>query len=126
MATMTSSTSATARRRAFAFLALGIGGLLGQLALVGVFLADKGLDPAEFGDQIFSSTIAALTFADLMASAVVFLAWLPREAARVGISRSWPFALATMGGLCFSFPLFLYARETRRVESLARAQPAAS
>jgi hypothetical protein len=102
--------------RALVFLALAIAGLLGQLALVGVFLADNGLDPGEFTDQIFSSTIAALTFADLMACAVVFLAWLPREAARVGIRRWWPFALAALGGLCFAFPLFLYVRERKRIE----------
>lgn len=125
MAMMTSSTSATARRREFAFLALAVVGLLGQLALVGVFVADKGLDPAEFGDQIFPSTIAALTFADLITCAVVFLAWLPREAASAGM-RWWPFALTILGGLCFAFPLFLYFREMSRVESLARAQPAAA
>jgi hypothetical protein len=110
--------------RPYVFLDLAIVGLLGQLALFGVFLADKGLDPAEFGDQIFSSTIAALAFADLMTCAVVFLAWLPREAARVGIRRWWPFVLATLGGLCFAFPLFLYFRERRRVEGLASARPA--
>jgi uncharacterized protein DUF2834 len=110
--------------RALAFLALAIAGLLGQLALVGVFLADNGLDPGEFTDQIFSSTIAALTFADLMMCAVVFLAWMPREAARAGIRRWWPFALAVLGGLCFAFPLFLYFRERRRVEGVARARPA--
>jgi drug/metabolite transporter (DMT)-like permease len=111
-------------RRALAFLALAIIGLLGQLTLVGVFLADKGLDPGEFGDQIFSSTIAALTFADLMTCAVVFLAWLPREAARVGIRRWWLFVLASLGGLCFAFPLFLYFRERRRVQGVAPARPA--
>jgi hypothetical protein len=102
--------------RALAFLVMAVAGLLGQLALLGVFLADQGLDLGEFTDQIFSSTIAALTFADLMASAVVFFAWLPREAARVGIHRWWPFALAGLGGLCFAFPLFLYFRERRRIE----------
>jgi hypothetical protein len=108
--------------RALAFLALAIAGLLGQLALFGVFLADNGLDPGELTDQMFSSTIAALTFADLAACAVVFLAWLPREAARVGIRRWWPFALAVLGGLCFAFPLFLYFRERRQIEGAARAQ----
>ncbi len=52
---------------------------------------------ASSGDQILSSTIAALSFADLMMCAVVFFAWLPREAARVGIRRWWPFALAALG-----------------------------
>jgi Terpene cyclase DEP1 len=102
--------------RALAFLALALAGLMGQLVILGVFLADSGLDPAEFGDQIFSSTIATLAFADLAMCAVVFLAWLPREAARVGIRRWWPFAFATFGGLCFAFPLFLSFRERRRME----------
>jgi hypothetical protein len=110
--------TAPSSRRALAFLALAIVGLLGQLALVGVFLADEGLNPGEFGDQIFSSTVAALTFADLMTCAVVFLAWMPREAARVGIRRWWVFALATLGGLCFALPLFLYSRERRLAEGL--------
>jgi len=102
--------------RALAFLALAIAGLLGQLVLFGVFLADNGLGLGEFADQIFASTIAVLAFADLMTCAVVFLAWLPREARRAGMHRWWPFALATLGGLCFAFPLFLYARERRRME----------
>ena len=92
------------------FLALAIAGLLGQLALFGAFVADHGLDPGELSDQLFSSTIAALTFADLVMCAVVFFAWLPREAAKVGI-RWWPFALASLGGLCFALPLFLSFRE---------------
>jgi len=116
--------SVPSSRRALVFLALAIAGLLGQLAILGVFLADNGPDPGEFGDQIFSSTIAALAFADLTMCAVVFFAWLPREAARVGIRRWWPFALAAFGGLCFALPLFLYSRERRRIEGATRAQPA--
>ena len=108
--------------RALAFLALAIVGLLGQLVIFGVFLADQGFDLGEFGDQIFSSTIAALTFADLAMCFVVFLAWLPREAARVGIGRWWPFALAASGGLCFAFPLFLYFRERSRVSPAIEAR----
>ena len=110
-------------RRALVLLALAIAGLLGQLTLFGVFLADHGLDLAELGDQLFASTIAALTFADLIASAIVFLVWMPREAARVGL-RWWPFAVATLGGLCFAFPLFLYFRERSSIERAAGASPA--
>jgi hypothetical protein len=106
--------AAPVSRRARVFLALALAGLLGQLAILGVFLADNGLDLAELVDQTFSSTIAVLTFADLLMSAVVFYTWLPGEAARVGIRRWWPFALAAFGGLCFAFPLFLYFRELRR------------
>ena len=121
---MTTSNQSTAPSsgRAVAFLALAIAGLIGQVTLFGVFLAEHSLDAGEFADQMFSSTIAALALADLMACAVVFLVWLPREAARVGIRRWWPFAVATLGGLCFAFPLFLYFRERRWTEGATRAQ----
>jgi Terpene cyclase DEP1 len=125
-ATHKAGEAVSSSRRALVFLGLAVAGLLGQLAILGAFLADNGLDLGEFADQIFSSTIAALTFADLMACAVVFFVWLPREAARVGIRRWWPFVLATLGGLCFAFPLFLYFRERRRVEGPTRAQPVAA
>jgi hypothetical protein len=106
--------STASSSRALTFLVLAVAGLIGQLVLLSVFLADKGLDPAEFADQAVSSTIAGLGLADLMMCAVVFLVWMPREAARAGIRRWWPFAAATLGGLCFAFPLFLYARERSR------------
>jgi hypothetical protein len=102
--------------RAEAFLVLAFAGLLGQLVLVGAFIADNGLDLGEFGDQIFASTIAALTFVDLALSGVVFAVWLPREAERAGIRSWWPFAAALVGGLCFAMPLFLHTRERARVK----------
>jgi hypothetical protein len=102
-----------ASSRALTFLVLAIAGLLGQLALFGAFVADQGFDPAEFADQAVGSTIAGLALADLMMCVLVYLVWMPREAARAGIRRWWPFAVATLGGLCFAFPLFLYARESQ-------------
>jgi uncharacterized protein DUF2834 len=83
------------------FLALAFVGLVAQLGIAAAFVAD------------FGSMMTALAYADLIASAVVFVVWMPREARRVGIERWWPFALATLGGLCFAFPLFLHAREKR-------------
>ena len=74
-----------------------------QLAVAVAFLAGDELD--------FGAMMAALAFVDLTASAIVFLVWMPREARRAGMERWWPFAVATLGGLCFAFPLFLYARE---------------
>jgi hypothetical protein len=116
-ATHPARAAAPSRGRALAFLVLAVAGLLGQLALFGAFVADQGLDFGEFADQMLGSTIAALTLADLLVCAVVFLVWLPREAARVGIRNWWPFALATLGGLCFAFPLFLHFRERRLIEA---------
>ena len=114
--------TAISNGRARVFLVLGMLGLLGQLALLGAFLADQGLAPGEFVDQMFASTIAALALADLVACFVVFLVWMPREAGRAGIRRSWPFALATLGGLCFAFPLFLYYRELAGISGTVAAK----
>jgi Terpene cyclase DEP1 len=121
-----SAQSISSSGRANLFLTLAIAGLLGQLVLLGAFLGEEGFNLEELADQMFSSTIAALTFVDLMMSAVVFLLWFPREAARVGIRRWWPYALATLGGLCFAFPLFLSARERSRVRSEAQPEPASA
>ena len=96
------------------YLVLAVTGLVAQLIVVGVFVAEHGLDFAEMGDQIFASAIAVLTFVDLAFCAVVYLLWMPREARRAGIRRWWPFAVATFGGVCFAFPLFLHARDRRR------------
>ena len=112
------------RGRAAAFLFLALAGLLAQLTIVGVFLADHGLDFAEAGDQLLASPMAVLSLADLTAVAVVYLVWMPREAARAGIDRWWPFALALAGGVCFALPLFLYARERRGSEAVPGSQPA--
>lgn len=100
--------------RAPLFLALAIVGLIAQAVVVGVFLGEEGLDLAEFGNQAVDTTIAVLALTDLLITGVVFLAWLPGEAARAGVERWWAYALAGLfGGLCFGLPLFLWARERR-------------
>ena len=103
--------------RASMFLVLAFVGLAAQLVIVVIFLADSGLDFGELGEQAVETTIAVLTLTDLLFTAVIVLLWIPGEAARVGIERWWPFALAAAGGVCFALPLFLSARE-RRLESL--------
>jgi hypothetical protein len=111
---MTSNDSAASNRRATLFLELAILGLLGQLIVLGVFLAEYGLDFGAMGDQLVASPMATLGLLDLAFSALAFLVWMPREAKRVGIETWWPYAAATLGGLCFAFPLFLSARERAR------------
>lgn len=97
--------------RAGVYFALAGIGLVSQLAIVGVFLADEGLDFAEFADQAVESTIAVLALADLLMCAVAFLVWSRLEVTRLRMGAWWPFVVATLGGLCFAFPLFLGFRE---------------
>ena len=102
--------------RASLYLALALVGLAVQIAVFVVFLGESGLDLAEFGEQAVDTTIAILALTDLLFTGTIVLLWIPGEAARVGIERWWPFALAAAGGVCFALPLFLSARE-RRLEA---------
>lgn len=109
----------TSRARMY-FVLAGIG-LLSQIAIVIVWLADVGFDLGDFVDQATETTIAVLSLSDLLLSAVIFLVWSAREARRVGITPWWPFLVASLGGLCFVLPLFLGYRE-RRVAGVASDQ----
>lgn len=101
------------RARAPLYLGLALVGLAVQLAIFAIFLGEQGLDLGELGEQAVDTTIAVLALTDLLLTAIVVLLWMPGEAARVGIQRWWPFALAAAGGVCFALPLFLWARERR-------------
>jgi hypothetical protein len=103
--------------RAGLYFTLAALGLLSQLGIAVVFVADSGLDLGAFADQATGSTIAVLALADLMLSGLIFLIWSRAEARRVGIDPWWPFLLATAGGLCFALPLFLGYRERRLATS---------
>ena len=107
-------------KRSTLFLGLALLGLVSQAVILGVFLADEGIDLGAFGDQAVETTIAVLALGDLTLSGLVYLLWMPGEARRAGIDPWWPYALAVLGGLCFAFPLFLAAR-ARRAESAAAA-----
>ena len=100
-------------RRSVLFLGLAVAGLISQAVILGVFIADEGVDLGAFGDQAVETTIAVLALGDLMLSALVYLLWMPGEARRAGIDAWWPYALAVLGGLCFAFTLFLAARARR-------------
>ena len=102
--------------RAAGYLALAAFGLVVQLAVFGIFLGEHGLDVGELGEQAVDTTIAVLALTDLLLTGTVVLLWMPGEAARVGIQKWWPFAVAAAGGVCFALPLFLWARE-RRLET---------
>ncbi len=99
--------------RAPLFLAMALLGLAVQVAVFVAFLGESGLDFGELGEQAVQTTIAVLALTDLLLTGTIVLLWMPGEAARVGIQKWWPFALAAAGGVCFALPLFLWARERR-------------
>ena len=114
--------------RATIFLLLAVIGTALPLALGVAFVADEGLDLAEFADQATANTVAVLGVADLTVSSVVFWVWMSREGPRVGIDRWWLFIVPNLlVGLSSALPLFLYARERRLAagpETAAAPSPA--
>ena len=110
--------------RANTFLALAVLGAVAPAAILGVFVAQEGLDLGELGDQL-GTTGALAVFADLSVSSIVFLTWAAFQAPAVGV-RWWPFLLANLFvGLSFALPLFLYYRERGREPAAAPAPAAA-
>ena len=105
--------------RAAMFLGLAVAGLAVQVAVFGVFLGDEGLDLDALVSQATDNPMAVLALTDVVLSAIAYLVWMPREARRAGIDRSWPYGVAVLGGLCFALPLFLSARERARAASPA-------
>ena len=101
--------------RSKAYLALAVLGAIVPFAIFGLFVADKGFDLVQLGDEIVSSAAALMVLGDLVVSSLVFWFWMSREAPRAGMRSWWPFVLANLFvGLSFALPLFLYFRERRR------------
>lgn len=94
------------------YLLLAVAGLVVPYYFFTSFLLQYGLDPAAFVQQLFATPISTFFAVDVILTAVVFLIFMFREAARRGIPQPWVYVLATLlVGPSFAFPLFLYARE---------------
>jgi Terpene cyclase DEP1 len=110
--------------RARIYLVMAVIGLVTPLTYLGFFIADEGLDLAQYLDDAYATTASAMLVADLIIAATVFVIWLWKAAPEAGMSP-WPFVAATLLiGFCFAFPLFLYLRERKREASPAAAVPA--
>jgi len=95
------------------YAALAAAGLIVPYTFFVRFLAAHGPDGRELLRELFGTPISAFFAADLLISAVVFLVFLAREAARRAVPRRWIYGLALLTvGLSLAFPLFLWARES--------------
>jgi len=61
--------------------------------------------------QLFTTDMSAAFNADLLFSILVFWVFVYKESKRINMENWWIFLAATLIGLSFALPLFLYFRE---------------
>jgi hypothetical protein len=93
-------------------LALTIVGFIVPNVLLGIYVADEGLDLAGYFSLWTDSTPSTQITLDLVIAAVAFLAWTTWDGPRTGVTRWWlVFPATLLVGLCFGLPLYLLMRE---------------
>jgi len=71
--------------------------------------------PSFFVDAYRAGSAAAFLTIDILFVWGVFIVWVIGDARRIGLGTKWGvgFALLSLLGTCFAFPLYLVARERR-------------
>jgi hypothetical protein len=109
-------------RRLHLFLAVA-GAVLLYVFFVS-FLVEHGFDLPVLVDQLFANDISTFFAVDLIITALVFWAFLVREARALGTGNAWVYLVATLlVGPSFALPLFLYVREGRLASADATGGP---
>ena len=100
------------------YAALCVLGAALPLFFFGSFVADEGLDPQEFVDQMTGSDIALFAWADVVVTALAVLVF-----AYVSRPRGWGLAAAgtVLIGPSFGLPLLLLLREREHTFDSVRA-----
>lgn len=93
-------------------LALTVVGFVVPNVLLGIFIAEEGLDVRGYFSLWTDSTPSTQVTLDLLIAALAFFVWAAREGPRAQIRRWWVCIPASLlVGLCFGLPLFLLMRE---------------
>jgi hypothetical protein len=86
------------------------------------WVAQHGMNPDLFLQELFANRISTFFALDVIVSAVVLFRFVRAESARIGIRSGWiPIAATLTVGVSLGLPMFLYMRE-RRLEGSTNAQ----
>src|SRR4051794_402436 len=100
----------TTREKLLLFLA--VAGFVVPNVMVGMFIADHGVDGALYLDNWFETLPSSQLVVDLVIAFCGFATWVVWDGPRTGVRRWWVIFPATMlVGVCFAVPLYLFMRE---------------
>jgi len=98
--------------RAQLLLVLAVAGFVVPNVMVGVFIADHGVDLGLYLESWFDTLPSSQLVVDLVIVFLAFTAWAAWDGPRTGVDRWWVVVPASMlVGVCFAVPLYLFMRE---------------
>jgi len=94
------------------YLALAVLGFLLPYWQFVPWLAQHGLNPPLFVQDLFANRISGFFGLDVVVSAVVLWIFIVAEGSRLGMRRLWlPVVATCVVGISLGLPLFLYLRQ---------------
>ena len=98
--------------RAKVLLMLTVVGFVVPNVMLGIFLAENGLDLGQYFGDWFGTLPASQITVDLLIAWSAFLVWTTWDGPRSGVRRWWVvFPAGALIGACFALPLYLFMRE---------------
>jgi hypothetical protein len=97
-------------------LLLAVVGFVVPNVMLGVFIADNGLDLELYFENWFDTLPSSQLVVDLVIAFLALVVWASWDGPRSGVDSWWVVIPASLlVGVCFALPLYLYMRE-RAVE----------
>jgi hypothetical protein len=91
---------------------LAVAGFIVPNVMVGVFIAEHGLDLGLYFEYWFDTLPAAQLVVDLVIAFLALVVWASWDGPRSGVDNWWVVIPASaLVGVCFALPLYLYMRE---------------
>ena len=94
-------------------LLLTVAGFVVPNVMLGIFIAEHGLDLNLYFENWFDTLPSAQLVADLTIVFLALVVWAAWDGPRSGVERWWLVIPASLlVGVCFALPLYLYMRES--------------
>ena len=93
-------------------LLLAVAGFVVPNVMVGVFIAEHGLDLELYFESWFETLPSSQLVVDLVIAFLALVVWASWDGPRTGVDNWWVVIPASLlVGVCFALPLYLYMRE---------------